>query len=93
MRQFATAILIALSLATLGGCVVGPAPAPDVYVGADDPYVFSAVPCVGCWHGTWAGREGWHRGGGRPWERPHHEGDHLGGVHVGHGPVHEGHHS
>jgi hypothetical protein len=83
MRRFATGVLILMAMAVLTGCLIG---------GPGDPYFYSASPCDGCWRGTWGGREGWHRGGGRPWEQPHHEGDHLGEGHVGEGPMHEGHH-
>lgn len=56
------------------------------------PYVYSPTYCDGCWYGRWEGREGWHQGGGRPWERAHHEGDHQGKSHRGEGERHEGHH-
>lgn len=81
MRTFVTGVLIVMALTVLTSCFIeGPV-----------PYTYSATYCSGCWHGTWEGREGWHYGGGRPWEREHHEGDHLGEGHRGEGPLHEGH--
>ena len=56
-----------------------------------DPYYYSPSYCIGCWYGEWGGRTGYHRGGGRPWERAHSEADHHGEnrwrdiVHEGHG--------
>ena len=83
MRKFTTGFLMLMAVMVLTSCLIaGPA----------EPYVYAPTPCDGCWHGTWAGREGWHRGGGRPWEQPHHEGDHQGEGHGGEGPLHEGHH-
>ena len=81
MRKFTTGFLMLMAVTVLTSCLIGPA----------EPYVYSPTSCEGCWHGTWEGREGWHRGGGRPWEREHHEGDHQGEGHRGEGPVHEGH--
>ena len=78
----AESVFSGLRVVGLASFIAGPA----------DPYVYSPVYCAGCWYGAWEGREGWHRGGGRPWEQPHHEGDHLGEGHVGEGPMHEGHH-
>ena len=82
MRRFATGLLMVMAMTTvLTSCFIeGPV-----------PYTYSAVYCSGCWHGTWEGREGWHYGGGRPWEREHHEGDHRGEGHRGEGERHEGH--
>jgi hypothetical protein len=83
MHKFTTGVLVLLAVTVLTGCLIaGPA----------DPYVYSPAYCDGCWFGRWEGREGWHRGGGRPWEQEHHEGDHEGGGHRGQGPMHEGHH-
>ena len=49
---------------------------PDVRVAVGDPYYYSPAYCAGCWYGQWNGRAGYHRGGGRPWERTHYEADH-----------------
>jgi len=51
---------------------------PGVVVDANDPYYYSPNYCAGCWYGEWGGRTGYHRGGGRPWERAHSEADHHG---------------
>ena len=51
-------------------------PGPGVVV--DEPYAYAPSYCVGCWYGEWGGRTGYHRGGGRPWERPHRESEHHG---------------
>lgn len=76
------AVMLLMAMTVLTSCfIAGPA----------DPYVYSPVYCAGCWHGTWEGREGWHRGGGRPWEREHREGDHRGEGYRGEGERHEGH--
>jgi hypothetical protein len=81
MRRFATGILIVTALTVFTSCFIeGPV-----------PYTYSATYCSGCWNGTWEGREGWHYGGGRPWDREHHEGDHQGEGHRGEGDRHEGH--
>lgn len=64
--RWAMSIVVAL---VLTACVV-PVPA--------DPYFYSPTYCVGCWYGQWGGRIGYHRGGGRPWERRHFEVDHHG---------------
>ena len=78
----------------LTGCVVAPGPVPGpipgVVIVPADPYYYSPLYCVGCWYGEWGGRTGYHRGGGRPWERPHVEVDHHGQRH-GHDVQHEGH--
>jgi hypothetical protein len=82
MRRFATGLLMVMAMTVLTSCFIeGPV-----------PYTYSPVYCSGCWHGMWEGREGWHYGGGRPWEREHHEGDHRGEGHRGEGERHEGHH-
>ena len=57
----------------LTACVVEPGP---VRVDVADPYYYSPSYCAGCWYGEWGGRIGYHRGGGRPWEREHVERDH-----------------
>lgn len=44
--------------------------------GPVDPYYYSPTYCAGCWYGEWGGRSGYHRGGGRQWEREHVERDH-----------------
>jgi hypothetical protein len=66
----------------LAGCVVEPVgvgvSVPGVVVDARDPYYYSPTYCAGCWYGQWGGRIGYHRGGGRPWERAHAEADHHG---------------
>jgi len=80
MPNLRLAALLTLVLTLTTSCLV-----------AADPYVYSPTPCDGCWHGVWNGRDGWHRGAGRPWEREHHDGDHLGEGHRGQGPVHAGH--
>jgi hypothetical protein len=63
---------------------------PGIVVDARDPYYYSPNYCAGCWYGEWGGRTGYHRGGGRPWERRHVESDHHGHDH-GHDVWHEGH--
>jgi len=76
--------------------VVGPGevrigvPVPGVVIGSVDPYYYSPLYCVGCWYGEWGGRNGYHRGGGRPWERQHGETDHH-GRDQGRDVRHEGH--
>jgi len=64
---------------------------PGIVVDANDPYYYSPNYCAGCWYGEWGGRVGYHRGGGRPWERRHSEWDHH--MHDSHGKDvwHEGH--
>jgi hypothetical protein len=64
---------------------------PGIVVDANDPYYYSPNYCAGCWYGEWGGRTGYHRGGGRPWERPHSEADHHGRSN-GSDVQHEGHH-
>jgi hypothetical protein len=68
----------------LTACVV------PVAVDPVEPYYYSPSYCVGCWYGEWGGRTGYHRGGGRPWERPHSEADHHGN-NQGSDVRHEGH--
>jgi hypothetical protein len=63
---------------------------PGIVVDAGDPYYYSPNYCAGCWYGQWGGRNGYHRGGGRPWEREHFEPDHHGHNH-GRDIRHEGH--
>ena len=63
---------------------------PGIVIDARDPYYFSPTYCAGCWYGEWGGRTGYHRGGGRPWERAHVESDHHGHEH-GRDVKHEGH--
>src|SRR5947207_2132053 len=53
-----------LAAMLLAGCVVAPGPY-DVA----EPYYYSPTYCEGCWYGQWGGRTGYHRGGGRAWER------------------------
>jgi hypothetical protein len=65
-------------------------PVPGIVVDARDPYYYSPNYCAGCWYGEWGGRTGYHRGGGRPWEREHFEADHHGHDH-GRDVRHEGH--
>jgi len=64
---------------------------PGIVVDTRDPYYYSPNYCQGCWYGEWGGRTGYHRGGGRPWERAHRESDHHGHDH-GRDVQHEGHH-
>ena len=63
---------------------------PGVVIDARDPYYYSSSYCAGCWYGEWGGRTGYHRGGGRPWEREHVESDHH-GHDQGRDVRHEGH--
>jgi hypothetical protein len=63
---------------------------PGVVIDPVAPYYYSRSYCVGCWYGEWGGRIGYHRGGGRPWERSHGEADHHGYDH-GRDIGHEGH--
>ncbi len=70
--------------------VVVPGQARIDVVGSVDPYYYSPAYCAGCWYGEWGGRTGYHRGGGRPWERPHSEADHH-GQDRGRDIEHEGH--
>ena len=63
---------------------------PGIVIDARDPYYYSPDYCEGCWYGEWGGRMGYHRGGGRPWEREHRESDHHGRDH-GRDVRHEGH--
>ena len=63
---------------------------PGIVVDAHDPYYYSPNYCAGCWYGEWGGRTGYHRGGGRPWERAHSEADHH-GRDSGRDVRHEGH--
>ena len=62
---------------------------PGIVIDARDPYYYSPTYCAGCWYGEWGGRIGYHRGGGRPWEREHREWDHHGHDH-GRDVRHEG---
>jgi hypothetical protein len=75
------AMIPAAALLLSTACLVAPAP---------DPYYYSPSYCVGCWYGQWGGRIGYHRGGGRPWERAHTEADHH-GENRGRDVMHEGH--
>jgi hypothetical protein len=77
-------VLIGAVALLLTACVAVPGPV------AADPYYYSASYCVGCWYGEWGGRIGYHRGGGRPWERPHSEAEHH-GQDRGRDVMHEGH--
>jgi hypothetical protein len=83
MRKFTTGFLMLMAVTVLAGCIIE---------GLAVPYAYSATYCDGCWYGRWEGREGWHSGGGRPWEREHHDGDHEGEGHRGEGERHQGHH-
>jgi len=91
--------LVFVTAATLSlGAISNPADAavsvqiavPGIVVNAGDPYYYSTSYCAGCWYGEWGGRTGYHRGGGRPWEREHMEADHHGHDH-GRDVKHEGH--
>ena len=79
--------MIGASALLLTACVVAPGP---VVIDPADPYYYSPSHCVGCWYGEWGGRIGYHRGGGRPWERPHTETEHH-GQNRGRDVQHEGH--
>jgi hypothetical protein len=82
--------MISATALLLTACVVEPGPAPGVVISARDPYYYSPNYCAGCWYGQWGGRIGYHRGGGRPWEREHFESDHH-GENRGRDVRHEGH--
>jgi hypothetical protein len=91
--------LIGAAALLLTACVpVAPVPGPirvdvavpGVVIDPFDPYFYSPTYCVGCWYGEWGARIGYHRGGGRPWERRHIEADHHGRDH-GRDVWHEGH--
>ncbi len=82
--------MIGAAALLLTACVVVPGPGPGVVIDPVDPYYYSPSYCVGCWYGEWGGRTGYHRGGGRPWERPHSETDHHGN-NQGNDIRHEGH--
>ena len=82
--------MIGAAALLLTACVVVPGPGPGVVIDPVDPYYYSPSYCVGCWYGEWGGRTGYHRGGGRPWERPHSETDHHGN-NQGSDVRHEGH--
>jgi len=75
----ATALLLTACVPVVApGPVRIDVPVPGVVIDPVDPYYYSPTYCVGCWYGQWGGRIGYHRGGGRPWERPHVEADHHG---------------
>jgi hypothetical protein len=84
--------MIGAAVLLLTACVPvafeGPVPGVVAYPG--DPYYYSPSYCAGCWYGQWGGRTGYHRGGGRPWERAHLEVDHH-GQDRGRDVRHEGH--
>jgi hypothetical protein len=86
----------AAALLLLTACVVEPGrvridvPVPGVVIVPGDPYYYSPSYCAGCWYGQWGGRIGYHRGGGRPWERAHAEAYHH-GEDRGRDVMHEGH--
>jgi len=82
--------MIGIVALLLTACVAVPGPVPGVVIDPADPYYYSPTYCVGCWYGQWGGRIGYHRGGGRPWERPHTEADHH-GENRGRDVMHEGH--
>jgi hypothetical protein len=86
----AAALLLTACLPLVPGQVRIEAPVPGVVLSAADPYYYSPAYCAGCWYGQWGGRTGYHRGGGRPWERPHSEADHH-GEDRGRDVQHEGH--
>jgi hypothetical protein len=65
-------------------------PVPGIVIDPVDPYYYTPSYCVGCWYGQWGARTGYHRGGGRPWERAHSEADHHGHDH-GSDVRHDGH--
>ena len=78
------------SPATAGVDVQVGFPVPGIVVVPGDPYYYSPAYCRGCWYGEWGGRNGYHRGGGRPWEHEHFEAHHHGHEH-GRDVKHEGH--
>jgi hypothetical protein len=88
--------MIGATALLLNACVVEPGrvrvdvPVPGIVVSTTDPYYYSPAYCAGCWYGQWGGRIGYHRGGGRPWERQHFETDHH-GEDRGRDVRHEGH--
>jgi hypothetical protein len=82
--------MIAAAALLLTACVVVPGQVPGIVANPVDPYYYSPTYCVGCWYGQWGGRTGYHRGGGRPWERAHGEADHH-GQDRGRDVQHEGH--
>jgi len=67
--------MIGAAVLMLTACAVDPGPGR---VDTSDPYYYSTSNCAGCWYGEWGGRTGYHRGGGRPWEREHSEADRRG---------------
>jgi len=84
-------VMIAAAALALTACVATvSSPVPGVVVDPIDPYYYSPTYCVGCWYGQWGARIGYHRGGGRPWERPHPESWHH-GEDRGHNIIHDGH--
>jgi hypothetical protein len=94
-RKLLVAAAVSMSLAaityTANAAVSVQIGVPGIVVDANDPYYYSTSYCAGCWYGEWGGRTGYHRGGGRPWERPHSEADHH-GRESARGVQHEGHH-
>jgi hypothetical protein len=89
-------VITALAATALASCVAVEEPVrvarpvPGVVYVPNDPYYYSPTYCEGCWYGQWGGRIGYHRGGGRPWERQHVESDHH--LRVDGGDIrHEGH--
>ena len=94
-RKLLVAAAVSMSLAaityTANAAVSVQIGVPGIVVDANDPYYYSTVYCAGCWYGEWGGRTGYHRGGGRPWERAHSEADHH-GRESGRSVMHEGHH-
>ena len=100
-RRWAMSGAVALLLTACVAVPVGPVPisgpgvriefpVPGIMIDPAYPYYYSPSYCVGCWYGQWGGRTGYHRGGGRPWERTHSEADHHGHDHGG-DVRHEGH--
>jgi hypothetical protein len=83
-------VMMSAAALLLAACVIEPAPIPGVVVSGNDPYYYSPTYCAGCWYGQWGDRIGYHRGGGRPWEREHVEWDHHQGA-AGHDVKHNGH--
>jgi hypothetical protein len=86
----AVGLLLAACVPLVPGEVRIDGPVPGVVISAADPYYYSPAYCAGCWYGQWGGRIGYHRGGGRPWERAHRESDHH-GQDRGRDIQHEGH--
>jgi hypothetical protein len=98
VRYLLIAALLAVSMAVVGVTLVANPPTAqgqvriNIGVPVPIPYFYSPTPCEDCWYGEWEGRQGYHRGGGRPWEREHWSDGYRGGDHrSGEREWHEGH--